>query len=68
MTAQEELTMLETAYTAIMDRGVNSYSVNGRQLTMLDVRWMTERIDILRATVNRGTNGMFNAARNRPPE
>ncbi len=67
--AQEELTALETAYSAILYKGAQSYSIDGRQLTGLDIKWMASRIDTLRAIVYReSTGGMFSVARNRLPE
>jgi hypothetical protein len=68
MTAQQELDLLETAYTSLLTGGVQSYTINGRSLTRLDFRYITERMDTLRAVVYRQTNGMMQAARNRKAE
>lgn len=68
MTAQAELTLLETAYEAILTGGVSSYSVNGRSLTKLDLAWIASRMDTLRAQVARETRGSFFAASFRKPE
>lgn len=68
MTPQDELTMLETAYATIITGGVQSYAINGRQLTRLDIQFITRRMDELRAIIYRQTNGMFQAAQNRPQE
>jgi hypothetical protein len=63
MTAQEELTLLQTAYTAILTGGVQEYALKDRSVSKLDINWMSKRIDQLRAQVQRETYGMFNAAR-----
>lgn len=53
MTASEELALLETAYqNALTGGGVTSYSIEGRSVTR-DIRWLSERIDLLRAVVAR---------------
>lgn len=63
MTAQEELTLLETAYEALLSGGAQEYALKDRSVTKLDAAWMSQRIDTLRAQVQRQTYGMFNAAR-----
>ena len=68
MTAQEELTLLEEAYEALLTGGVQSYSINGRSLTRLNLTEITRRIDVLRAQVARAGTGLMRAARNRRPE
>jgi hypothetical protein len=68
MTNQEELTLLETAYTTLLGGGVQSYSINGRSVTRLDFSWMIKRIDQLRAAVARETTGGWFAGQFRDPE
>ena len=69
MTAQEELTALETVYAAWINAGCpQSYSLNGRTVTKASAEWMSERIDELRAAVARQTTGSFYAAQFRRPE
>ena len=68
MTAQEELTLLETAYTSLLTGGVQSYTINNRSVTKLDFSWMIKRIDQLRAQVARETTGGWFAAQFRNPE
>ena len=71
MTASEELTLLEAAYTALLQGGAQSYSINGRSLTKLDAVWMCKRMDTLRAQVVRDdptSGGMFSVARFRNPD
>jgi hypothetical protein len=63
MTAEAELALLETAYEAILTGGAQEYSLKDRSVTKLDIGWMSQRIDALRAQVQRQTYGMFNAAR-----
>jgi hypothetical protein len=54
MTAQEELTMLEAAYTSIMQGGaVQAYTINDRSVTKADLKWMSSRMDLLRRQVAR---------------
>lgn len=68
MTPQEELTLLETAYTSALSRGgVTSYSIAGRSLTV-DVKWIVARMDLLRSEVARQSNGMFFLSQSRPEE
>lgn len=68
MTAQDELTMLEASYTALLQGGVASYQINGRMATKFDIDWMSKRMDKLRAIVDRQTNGAIRVASMRPQE
>lgn len=68
MTASEELTLLESAYTTYLTTGVASYSVDGRSVTRVSIEWLTKRIDQLRSQVARETTGSFYAAQLRNPE
>jgi hypothetical protein len=68
MTINEELSLLEDAYSAIMTKGVKSYRIGDRELTRLDLPFITSRMDQLRAASYRQSNGMMQAARNRMPE
>lgn len=69
MTAQEELTALETAYSAWIGAGCpQAYSYNGRMVTKASADWMSKRIDQLRAVVARNTGSMFFASQFRNPE
>jgi hypothetical protein len=68
MDAQTELNLLETAYQNYLGTGIVSYTVNGKSVQKVDIGWLTRRLDELRAIVYRQTNGLFQAAQNRPPE
>jgi hypothetical protein len=68
MTAAAELQLLEDAYTSILTGKVQSYTLNGRQVTRLDFKAITERMDILRGVIARQTNGGAFVARFRDPE
>jgi hypothetical protein len=68
MTANEELTLLENAYSAILTKGVKSYRVGDRELTRLDLPFITDRMDILRAAVQRASTGMAFVSQFRRPE
>lgn len=70
MTAQEELTKLEAAYSAWLDAGCpQSYTTPaGQQVTKASADWMSKRIDVLRAQVQRDTSGSFFVAQNRESE
>ena len=64
MTASEELTALETAYSEWIAAGCpQSYTTgDGRTVTRASAEWMSKRIDQLRAQVDRGTNSGFSVA------
>jgi hypothetical protein len=68
MSIDEELTLLETAYSAILTKGVKSYRIGDRELTRLDLPFIATRMDQLRAASYRQSHGMMQAARNRMPE
>jgi hypothetical protein len=68
MDLQTELDLLEAAYTKLLAGAVQSYRVGDRELTRLDFKYITARMDILRAAVYRQTNGIMNVARNRRPD
>jgi hypothetical protein len=69
MTAAEELTKLETMYSAWIDAGCpQSYSINGRSLTKASFDTIVKRIDTLRASTTAATGGMCSAAQFRKPE
>jgi hypothetical protein len=62
MTSQQELTLLETAYTNFLNGGaIQSYQVAGRMVTRADIKWMTQRIDVLRRQVSRESGGGMSA-------
>ncbi len=71
MTAAEELTKLETAYSAWLDAGCpQSYTTPaGLSVTKASADWMAKRIDALRATASQAENGGgFQVASFRDPE
>jgi hypothetical protein len=68
MTATEELALLEAAYTSIITGGAQSYSINNRSITKLDIEWMTGRMEALRVIVDRQANGGVRVAQMRTPE
>ena len=68
MDPQTELTLLETAYTALLSGNAQEYTIGSRRVTKLDAAWLTKRMDVLRAQVIRQTYGMAWAAQNRNPE
>lgn len=69
MTAQAELTLLETTYSAWLAAGCpQSYSIAGRAIQRASAEWFTKRIDELRRQVAREANGMFYAGVFRKPE
>jgi hypothetical protein len=68
MTPQDELTLLEAAYTALLTGGVQSYSIGGRSVTKNDIKFITERMDLLRRQVSRQSQGMFYASQFRKAE
>ena len=68
MDPQAELSLLETAYANYLQRGIASYSLNGRTVSYADIKWLTSRMDELRAIVYRQNNGLFQVAQNRRPE
>lgn len=70
MTTQEELTMLETAYSNFVTGGaVQSYSINGRMLTRASAEWIAKRMDLLRRQLAReSTDGAACVARFVDPE
>jgi hypothetical protein len=68
MTIDQELTLLETAYSAILTKGVQSYKIGDRELTRLDLPFITARMDILRAQQIRATSGCSFASQFRKPE
>ncbi len=68
MTAQEELTLWEAALTAAATRnGATQVTIAGRS-TMYDLKFITSRVDLLRAIVARQTTGMAWAGQFRPKE
>ena len=69
MTAQTELTALETSYLAWISAGMpQSYTINGRTFTRADMEKMTARLDWLRKLVDRETNGSTAVSAFRKPE
>jgi hypothetical protein len=68
MTPQAELTLLETAYTSLLTGNVQSYTINGKQVTRLDFAVLMHRMDQLRAQIARATNGGAFVAQFRNPE
>lgn len=70
MTATEELTLLEAAYSAWLTAGCpQSYTTPaGMSVTKANADWMAKRIDVLRAQVNAQTNGSFWVGQTRDPE
>jgi hypothetical protein len=69
MDPQSELTMLETAYANFLNGGaVQSYTLNGRSLTRVDMQWMVTRMDTLRVVIARQTQGGASVSQFRPPE
>lgn len=68
MDAQTELTLLETAYSNYVSNGVASYTINGRTVQKVDIKWLTQRMDQLRAQVYRANSGMFGVGQFRRPE
>ena len=57
MTATQELTLLEAAYTtALSGGGYSDISMNGR-MVRVDLVWLTKRIDQLRAQVAQEASG-----------
>lgn len=69
MDPQTELTALEAAYLNFLNGGaVASYTIAGRSITRFDMKWIAQRMDLLRAQVGRQQTGMFFAAQNRRPE
>ena len=57
MSPADELALLEAAYAKVLADGVASYGIAGRNLTPVDIRWMTERVDALRFAVARQQTG-----------
>lgn len=70
MTPAEELTKLETAYSAWIDAGCpQSMQVDGRLFTIAQAEWMSRRIDVLRAAgASTATSGIFAVGQFRRPE
>lgn len=50
---QARLTQVQAAIAAILGGGVQSYTVDGRSLTKLDLDWLTKEENRLIAKVNR---------------
>lgn len=61
--AQAELTAVNEAILAIVQGKAQSYSINGRQVTRLDLKELRELRKELEVIISRGTSGSFMLAR-----
>jgi hypothetical protein len=68
MTATEELALVDAAITTILGGTVQAYSINGRSVNRLDIRWLTERKSQLEQAISRESTGLFYAGQFRKPE
>lgn len=63
MTAAEELALINTAIESILTGKVQSYTINGRAVTRLDLADLWQRKKELEAAVARESSGSFLLAR-----
>jgi hypothetical protein len=63
MNAEQELALVNAALEAILGGKVQSYSINGRQVTRLNLSELWNRKKELEATVARASSGGFFLAR-----
>lgn len=68
MTPQDELTLLEGAYSSILTGKVQSYTIGSRMVNKLNLQVIIDRMDILRAQIQRQTSGMSFVSQFRRPE
>ena len=68
MTNAAYLALVEDAITSLMTANVQSYQLNNRQVTKLDLKELVELRERLKIAVSRDTYGGFYVAQNREPE
>ncbi len=68
MTPQEELSLLETAYSQMLTGKIQSYQIDKRSVKYLDFKTLLARINEVRAECQRAATGAFTAAQFRPEE
>lgn len=68
MTNQALLDLVETALTNLLTGGAQSYAINGRQFTRLDLAELNSMRKELQQSVSRESTGMFLAGQFRNPE